>query len=238
MPADQPAGRIPARRPDHRSLAHRTPPVTPVHHGREFEFTDNQGREYWWDQLSLPLRRRMLDRTGEIIEWWAYVYGDLPDRPYAVVLGQRGFAISRPTINRHGGPASQLLVWSLREASHRYARVTGVSPAAAGGGAAPGPAGAARPAAGCLPEHFRGFLGNLPPEAQQRLQQPFVAGDQVRECEYYYSGWPEGLDIWCFLAGSRSVTFASGTGRLVPGRPRAYTWELRCRRVDVAGSGH
>jgi hypothetical protein len=153
--------------------------------------------------------------------------------------------MSRPDLNQRGEPANRLLVWSLREHSHRSVRVAGVSA---------GDAPAHRPriegdrpdqerprvptatAKISLPERVRGFLGNLPQDAQLRLQEPFVNGDLVRESDYHYYGHPERLDIWCCLAGSRTVTFGSGTGVLVPGRTRAYSWDLTCRQAEVVGS--
>lgn len=235
MPADDRRDRMSGRPPapsGDRMTTRPGEPVTPVHPAGGLGFTDRPGREYWWERLDPNARTQLLDRVGEIIEWWAYVYGDGMDRPYAVVLGRRSLAMSRPDRDIQGGPTNRLLVWSLREHSHREVRVSGVS---GGAPAAPEWGHTVQQATITLPEHVRGFLGNLPVEAQQRLQEPFAGGDLVRESDLFYFGYPERFDFWCCLAGSRVVTFAAGTGLLLPGGQRAYAWELTCRQAQVAG---
>ena len=82
---------------------------------------------------------------------------------------------------------------------------------------------------------MRGFLGNLPVEAQARVQAPFVSDDVVQDSDHYYFGTDEELDVWCYFAGSRTVTFVSGH-RVAPAGapPHAVSWQLVCRQAEVA----
>jgi len=254
MPSDHPRDRLPtgdrypatgdrypARR---RGDDTRDRPAPATYQPGDLEFSDSPGREYWWERLDPNARRELLARVGDVLEWYAFRDPDHPDQAYAVVLGERGLAMTRPEPDR-GRVANKLLIWSLRESSHRQTRITGAGGGAVGGadagvdgagrqGAGPEPAGQASGAGTALDlsPDLRDFLGNLPAAAQRELQRPFVAGDRVRAHDYFYFGDPDRLDIWCCLAGARSVTFITGTGVRRPGR-RAYDWDLRCRRAEV-----
>jgi hypothetical protein len=82
---------------------------------------------------------------------------------------------------------------------------------------------------------LRSFLGNLPPEAQQRMQKPFLTNDSIVDSDYFYYGTDEDVSIWCYLAGHENVTFVSGR-RVAPdgAPPHATTWDLTCRYARLA----
>jgi hypothetical protein len=246
-------GGVPARRD--------TRPAPPVHSARTLGFSDSPGREYWWRMLDDRVKARIAEKVGPAIEWWAYHHSSEEDRPYAVVFGPRGLAVTRPTMNNAGRPAQLVQVRRFVPDSVRHAIVkqqpspifrpppagSPASGAARLGGAA-GPAGlggapgAARPGGAAplsqiklpLTGHMRGFLGNLPAEAQARLQEPFLSADPIQDSNFFYHGTDEELDVWCYLAGGRTVTFVSGR-RVAPAGapPHVASWQLICRRAEV-----
>lgn len=208
----------------------------PVHDAAVLGFVDQPGRDYWWRQLGEGLRDRMVARVGPIVEWWAYCHRTDSRRPYAVVFGERGLAVSTPTVNDRGGPAQLLTVVPFVPSSLRHAVVL-QKPARRPSGriALPGrsvaePGGEELP----LPARLRGFLGNLPAEAQSRLQWPFVNGDVFDRGDYHYSGDESEMDVWCYLAGHRCVTFVSGHGTGLSGPAHRASWRLICRQAEVA----
>ncbi len=82
---------------------------------------------------------------------------------------------------------------------------------------------------------MRGFLGNLPPEAQQLLQQPFVAGGRIEYYEFYYRGSEREMEVWCYLAGPSAVTFATGHRSAPPGAlPHEVDWDLKCYHAPLS----
>jgi hypothetical protein len=207
----------------------------PVHDGGALGFVDLPGREYWWDQLGVNVRDRMIARVGQIVEWWAYCDRTETRRPYAVVFGERGLAVCTPTVNDRGGPAQLLTVVPFVPLSLRHAIVV-QKPRRPGSGRPPIEGGATVPATTDipLPAHMRKFLGNLPAEAQSRLQWPFVNGDVLDRGDYHYSGSHDALDVWCYLAGRQSVTFVSGHGTGLSGPADRASWRLICRQAEVA----
>lgn len=210
-------------------------PEPPVYAARKLDFTDGPDRDYWWNLLGGVVRRRIEHKVGQPIEWWAWRHATEKDRPYAVVFGPKGLAVTTPTMNNVGRPAHLIKVWPFDPASVRYAIVQ-QQPF---GGSASGQDGhrAEAPDSGSrlpLTEGMRGFLGHLPVEAQARLQAPFLSDDQVQASDYHYYGTDERLNMWCYLAGARSVTFASGL-RVAPADapPQAATWDVICRMATV-----
>ncbi|WP_405535329.1 hypothetical protein OG787_13350 [Streptomyces sp. NBC_00075] len=208
----------------------------PVHDAGTLGFVDRPGREYWWRQLSAAARDRMVARVGPIVEWWAYCHRTDHERPYAVVFGERGLAVATPTVNDRGGPAQLLKVVPFVPSSLRHATVV-QKPArgrsarlALSGGAAPPEYGEELP----LSAPLRGFLGNLPAEAQARLQSPFVNGDEFDRGDFFYFGSDNEMDVWCYLAGRRWVTFVSGHGSALSGPAHRASWRLICRQAEVA----
>lgn len=223
-------GRSPAQRGGGLPAA-RSPAAPPLHAAGPLDLTDNPGRDHWWRMLGTAVQRRIAEKVGNTIEWWAYCDPVERDRPYAVVLGVNGLAVTKPTVNDAGRPAQVLSVRRLTPSSMRHALVTqrpsnqspGAGPAALGGGAPLG-----------LSKDMSGFLGNLPPEAQARLQGPFVTGDQVEEADYFYTQTNQRLHVWCYLAGRRAVTFVSGHRDAPQGAPaHLASWQLICRIAEV-----
>lgn len=230
--------RLPVRR-DGRCLPdHARGNASPNYVARKLGFVEVQGRDHWRNRLDDAAWATACERAGEIIDWWAYVKSD---RPYAVVLGRQGLVVTKPWLNDHGAPTSNLIQrWPLAPQSHSEETVTERSGAVVSNypsTSSPNPIATSRATVN-LNDDLRGVLGNLPIAAQEILQKPFVSGDLVRESDYFYYGGEESFDLWCFLAGNRSITFASGRGLRVPGsQPASYSWRgLICRQADVVGS--
>ncbi|MFE4539063.1 hypothetical protein ACFRKB_29040 [Streptomyces scopuliridis] len=222
------SGRFPAPRP---SVG------APVHDAGTLGFVDRPGRDYWWRQLSEAVRDRMIARVGPMVEWWAYCHRTDNERPYAVVFGERGLAVSTPTLNDRGGPAQLLTVTPFVPSSLRHAVVVQKPTRARPGRVAlPGASAPERRGGEELPlsARMRGFLGNLPVEAQSRLQWPFVNGDVFDHGDFHYSGDGDEMDVWCYLAGRRWVTFVSGHGTALSGPAHRASWRLICRQAEVA----
>ncbi len=234
-------------------------PAAPLHDPRELRFGGSVGtREELWEQLSEPVRQRVRERAGETIEWWAARYGD---RVSAVVFGTRALIVLEPTVNAAGRPATEVSTVVLDEASFRSARVTGESTPAGPAGPAGTPIAQARapqqpppprqqshqqlpsqsPQQHQLSADMSGFLGQLPPRAQQLLQDPFAApAGRLRYDFYYYMahrghGFGGGtLHVWCYLADNRTATFCAGVGHGYRDGGGAASWELTCWRAAVA----
>lgn len=229
-PPERPGSRVPARRPE--------PSVPPVHAARKLGFADAPGREHWWGLIGEAVKRKIEDKVGRPIEWWAHRHATERERPYAVVFGPKGLAVTKPTRNNAGGPAQLLKVWPFDPASVCYAIVE-QRPSSASSASGPDRTGQRDGASAPdfrlpLTEDMRGFLGNLPVEAQGRLQVPFLDDDPVQASDYYYCGSDERLNVWCFLAGARTVTFATGLRVAQAGvPPQAATWDMICRMATI-----
>ncbi|MER6917140.1 hypothetical protein ABT354_36330 [Streptomyces sp. NPDC000594] len=208
----------------------------PVHGAGQLGFVQRPGRDHWWEELSPKVRDRMVSRVGPVVEWWAYCHHTDERRPYAVVFGERGLAECTPTVNDRGGPAQLITVVPFVPSSLRHAVVIQrAGPPPSGGPPLPGVDTAERPTGEVpLTERMRGFIGNLPPEAQSRLQWPFANGDTPVRSDLHYSGGADELDIWCYLAGRRWVTFVSGHGSGLSGPAHRASWRLVCRQAEVA----
>jgi len=222
----------PARRGSRVPAQRRTPPV---HNARKLDFTDGPDREYWWGLIGEEVRRRIEQKVGQRVEWWAWRHPTEKERPYAVVLGPNGLAVTTPTMNNAGRPAHLLKVRPFDPVSMSYG-VVHQEPSVRSGPARPGHRAEPTNAGPQLPltEDMRGFLGNLPLQAQVGLQEPFLDGDSVQDSDYYYYGSEERMNVWCYLAGARTVTFASGL-RVAPAGapPQAAAWDMICRKATV-----
>ncbi|MEE6259393.1 hypothetical protein [Plantactinospora sonchi] len=213
----------------------------PVHSARDLGFTGIPGRNHWWQLIDDKLKTRIHDRVGPTVEWWAYHHATYQDRAYVVVLGPHGLAVTTPTVNDAGRPAQLLQVRRFVPGSLRHVIVrqqpqwTGPATGAAGRTSIGGPGTAPPEPRLALTEDVRGFLGNLPTEAQARLQAPFLGADPVQASDYFYEGSAEQLDVWCYLAGGRTVTFASGRRVAAAGAPpQAASWQVICRQAEIA----
>ncbi|BCJ45078.1 hypothetical protein GCM10010168_68780 [Actinoplanes ianthinogenes] len=203
------------------------PVAVPLHRPDRFGFVPGGDRDHWWGRLGADIRQRIGAAAGPTIDWWAWRH-DANDQPYAVVLGTDALVTSIP--DRHGRQEltlHRLVPDSLTEAhvQQRPADAARIGEVADDQAAAPSLT---------ISEGVRGFLGNLPAEAQQLMQEPFVTGDRVRSDSCHYFGTDEDVAVWCFLAGRAHVTFVSGR-RLAPAGapPHAATWDLICRRARV-----
>ncbi|MQS08387.1 hypothetical protein [Streptomyces alkaliphilus] len=207
-----------------------------MHDAGVLGLADRPGRDHWWAQLGPAVRERIAARVGPTVEWWADCHSVHVRRPHAVVLGERGLALCTPTVNDRGGPAQALTVLPFVPASLRHAVVvTRPRRRRVGRPALPGDAPSAETSADLpLSGRMRGFLGNLPAEAQARAQWPFANGDVLDRSDFHYSGTQDTLDVWCYLAGRRWVTFVSGNGSGLSGPAHRASWQLVCRRAEVA----
>ena len=208
----------------------------PVHEARKLEFDTGPDRDYWWGLISEAVRQRIEQKVGKRVEWWAWRHPTEKERPYAVVFGPRGLAVTTPTMNNAGRPAHLVKVRPFDPTSMSYGLVH-QDPSGRSGPVRHGHRAETANADPqlLLTQDMRGFLGNLPVDAQVGLQEPFLNGDLVQDSDYYYYGSDERLNVWCYLAGTRTVTFASGLRVSPAGAPtQAATWDLTCRKATVA----
>jgi hypothetical protein len=203
-----------------------------VYEARTLGFVSDHDREYWWTQISDTVRERIASDAGPTIEWWAYRHGVERDRAYAVVLGRRALVVTTPRRSDEGTPKQRVHPYRFVPGSLRQVPVT-QRPSRVSEPPGLGLVGAASPLL-AIAHDLRGFLGNLPPEAQQRMQKPFLTGDSIVDSGYFYYGSDEDLSIWCYLAGHDNVTFVSGR-RVAPvgSPPHATSWDLICRHARV-----
>jgi hypothetical protein len=229
-------------------------PTSPVHEAGELRFgTMAATREELWGQLTPALREKVNQRMGRRLEWWASQYDG---RINAVVLGTQALIVLDPTVNDAGRPATEIKTIRLDEASLRSARVTG--PGATPSSAHQAQPNPAAPAAGHsqpgdppaapvseltlrLGPDISGFLGQLPPRAQQLMQEPFLTTPYALVCDNYYVRRGDShsingatLDVWGYVTDYRTLTFCAGVGHRYREPAGPSTWELTCWRLKVA----
>ncbi|GAB1332042.1 hypothetical protein ACE1SV_63810 [Streptomyces sennicomposti] len=189
-------------------------------------------RQACWDSLPMPARDRLVERAGQIIEWWADQDPSAGGRPYAVVFGERGLALAEPRINTEHKPVYKISCLVLDPSSFRYVTVDHRPPPASPG---PPPAGASAPPEIGLDDATKGVLGNLPQKVQELLQAPFLAGQKILVRPFHYEGNDHRLDMFgLVLAGPRDVTAAVGTKEVPVGHTDATAhWALTCYRASV-----
>lgn len=198
------------------------------HDAAGLEFVAGEDRDSWWALFSEQTRQRLTDFAGPVLDWWAYTYSDSGGRPYAVVFGEGGLVVTTPKLNEAGAPSHRLDVWSFIPSSVRDLEVTDRAGLTTDDTPRRGTSGA--PLQDELNPQMRGFLGNLPVEAQQRLQQPFLTRDSLMSSGFHYYGSDTVLEARCYLAGRNSVTFARGRKTVDLGQ---VTWQLTCWRANV-----
>jgi hypothetical protein len=196
-------------------------------------------RDECWKMIGAPVRDRIRQRSGEIIEWWAGIPDGSANRPIAVVVGRNAAVFAEPQLNSEQRPVYVLAVYdldfgSIREGpvEHRPARDSRLRLKPRPG---PAPVSHGPPVQG-LTDSARGVLGNLPRRAQELLQTPFLT-DEVLRCEWHYEGSAHGLDMFgIVLAGARELTLATGTKDIPAGHTESSAhWSLRCYRATVTG---
>lgn len=222
-------------RPQRPGAALSKPAGGPIHHGTEMSLSSGRpGRDQCWTMLGERVRARILDHAGPVIEWWAQEDSSAGDgRPYAVVFGERGLGVAEPRLNTEHRPVYTVSAYLLD--SFRHQVIDHRPPPRRSGQPARGPAGPPRGPDIGLDRGAKGLLGNLPPEAQELMQAPFLGGQEILRSAWYYEGKPHHLTVFMlFLAGPRDVTVATGT-KIVPAGHTDETahWSLTCRRASV-----
>jgi len=199
-------------------------------------------RDDCWKMIGAPVRDRIKQRSGEIIEWWAGIPDGSDGRPIAVVVGRNAAVFAEPRLNTEQRPVYVLAVYdldfgSIREGpvEHRPARDSRLrlKPRT---GQTPAPQAPPSPPVQGLTASARGVLGNLPQRAQELLQAPFLTAEVLR-CEWHYEGSAHRLDMFgIVLAGERELTLATGTKDVPSGHTETSAhWSLRCYRATVTG---
>ncbi|MEO5876760.1 MAG: hypothetical protein ABIS86_21105 [Streptosporangiaceae bacterium] len=195
-------------------------------------------RDELWARISPAVQGRLTGHAGTVIEWFADEDTSDPGRrPFAVLYGDRGLAFAEPRLNTEHRPVYAISRYELDPASYKRFDLDHRPPPTA----APRWTGPATPSAGppapdiALNQNAKNVLGNLPAKAQELLQAPFLGGEPVRDCNWYYLGHPHHLTMFFFfIAGPRSVTAATGTKLIPVGHTDATAhWSLRCHRTSV-----
>ena len=137
-------------------------------------------REECWQRLSPGIQRRVHERVGTWLDWWAT---DQSGRVNAVVLGTRALVVVTPTVNAAGRPAYELVTVHLRESSFRSAPIhaPGMPPQPPTAADAPVLSAGSRR----LDESVNAFLRVLPVRAQVLLQEPFVTDARPLQRDWY-----------------------------------------------------
>lgn len=223
-----------------------SPPSVRLHEAGPLSYRDVLDRDECWAQLSDPVRQRLTDRVGPVLDWWAIQNSD--GRVHAVVLGPAGLAIAEPTVNTGGAPAHRLQVFPLVPDSFRFLEVT--QPPGSGarggwrrsGGQLPGPAAGEPADVPGLDAEMLAFLGNLPARAQTFLQAPFAGRRRRVEYERYYlrTERPDAVELYvgCYLTDLEVLTFVSGYRHSAYGAAEELGgWRLTCRQAKLDRPG-
>ena len=209
----------------------------PVYRPGPLEFVDAISPEEAWGLISAPVRTRVNQRAGRVVEWWAWTSDD--GRPHALVLGEEALVSATPTITAQGRPAHVVECVRLRRDSARTVTIHEDTLGRSRRVRAPNGA-EGRPAAAVpLPDDMQAFLGNLPDRAQRLLQEPFLAQGELHSGYHYYltaasSGFgPKNLKVICFLHDHRWLTCLAGKAVTYSDGFDQARWELVCRRIAV-----
>ena len=156
------------------------PVPLPVYDPRKLTFGTAGGRDHWWNELSSKVRDRIEAVAGPRIEWWAFQHASERDRAYAVVLGPFALVVTKPERSNTGSPTQKLYPYRFVPGTLKHATVIQrPEPTSVGGGRGRTDRGLTVATRGLPITHdMGGFLGNLPAEAQERLQGPFL-GDKA-----------------------------------------------------------
>ncbi|RSN51611.1 hypothetical protein [Actinomadura sp. WAC 06369] len=204
-----------------------------VHRPGEMSLGGDGTRTQHWESIGPRTRRRLAELSGTAIDWFANVDGSSGDgRSYAVTFGESGLSIAEPRVNTDHRPVYAISSFQFAPGSLRHVQVHHRPGPRAAGPSAPGEA---PPDLG-LTRLARGVLGNLPPQAQELLQAPFLSGRQVQSNDWYYQGFEHRFDVFFFyLAGAKDVTVAAGSMIVPAGHtPATAHWTLTCYRASVA----
>jgi hypothetical protein len=240
---EQSRGRPAAQRPASGGVerAPAAPSMPGAHEAAPLGFVSSPDRFHWWGELHDDVKAYVERKVGPAIEWWADLHERERDRPYAVVLGPNGLAVTTPRVNNQGQRTQTVRIDPFVPSSIKHAVVLQQATKPRGGLRSLVSRGKDEQSQQSVPpqlnltQEMRGVLGNLPLEAQQRLQTPFLGAQAITHYRFYYYGNDEELDLWCYLAGDKTVTFATGHRTLPNGvDPQHASWRLTCYQADVA----
>ncbi|RJL32095.1 hypothetical protein D5H75_16875 [Bailinhaonella thermotolerans] len=226
----------PAPVPDRRrsAVARRGGGPAPIHEAGRLELAPGPLRHDHLKTIGERAKTRLEAHAGRIVDWYAAKAPDDPyGRAYAVVFGERALCFARPRV-REGRRVYAVSAYVLDPDSHKRVEIVHAP------GAAAAPAGAWVPGGGHrilgLRTDAYEVLGTLPPRAQELLQAPFLAGQSVHDCDWYYEGYRDYLEMFMiYLAGRQDVTVLCGSRKIPPGHSEADAhWRAVCHRAKVA----
>ncbi|MBO3747400.1 hypothetical protein J5X84_15085 [Streptosporangiaceae bacterium NEAU-GS5] len=215
--------------------------VAPIYAGEEITFEPGPLRDECWQRLGPSVGRVLRTHAGAVIEWSAGIDGatDAGGRPRAVVLGDQGLCFADPRLDADGRPVYVVSMCVLNPQSFRRFKVD-YRPGStlANGGRRPWDPrrpGSGKPAIAGLAADDIGLIGNLPPQAQELLQIPFLDGAKVLRAAWHYEGSKTYLDnFMVVLAGRRDITAAYGRKTVPAGHSdETAHWLLTCVQAGV-----
>lgn len=218
------------------ALAH--PGQTPVHGRAAPSWTDAPlTREECLQLLPAKVRDTVFERVGASIEWWATDLNH--DGVMLVAFGSKALVVVQPAVGREGKPAFKLETIHLEDKTRRRAHLKEVATAVKPASQAPQGVGQARLAQRLTP--MRGFLGLLPPRAQELMQEPFLGGTDELDTDYLIfrhgpADAPGGsmVNLWGYITDRRVLTVCSGVGHGYRDGTGVASWDLNCWRVETA----
>lgn len=232
-----PVGGRDLQRPAGRSIAMSAAAV-PIHRAERLSFVHTPDRDEAWRLLGTSVRERLHHRAGIVADWWAYTSDE--GRVHAVVLGGRAMVSATPTVNQRGGPAHLVEAVRLRAGSARTVAIVEDTNGSVNSAGASCDVWRGAPSMNAsLSAGMRGFLGNLPAQAQRALQEPFLGTDQLYYGYHYNrtastSGFgEERLQVFAYLYDRAWLTCLSGTGTTFGDAFDRARWDLVCRRAAV-----
>lgn len=203
--------------------------------------SNKPARDAAWQSLGPVIRDRLRQRAGTSIEWWARIDPSADDRRIqAVIFGTNGLFTAQPRLDADHKPVYAITGFQIDPTSLRHtvidhrpprkprrSRTEKSTPDARAADPDDAPAG--------LGIHARGLLGNLPPQAQELLQEPFHRGQEVRSCDWYYQGFEHDIKVFIlYLAGAHDLTVATGKKLIPAGRTDATAhWSLKIHHATV-----
>lgn len=230
-----PAVPDPSPLPDRRRAAvvRRGGGPAPIHEAGHLEVSPGPLRHDLLRTIGEQTKVRLEAHAGRIVDWYASTAHDDPyERAYAVVFGERALCFARPRL--HGEKRVYAIsAYVLDPDSHQRMEIVHTPDAGASEARRP-----ERPRAwsilGLRSDAYE-VLGTLPPKAQELLQSPFLAGQSVRECDWYYEGYQDYLEMFMiYLTGRDDVTVLCGSRKIPPGHTEATAhWRAVCHRAKV-----
>jgi len=214
-------------------------PIPRIYSPAELEFAHIPDRHECWYRLSEPVRELLTERAGGILAWWAAP--DDQGRTWAVVLGTKALITPTPSLNSSDGPNTEVrTIVSLEPSSLRETEIRQPiawrSPNSPHRGFDPVQLEPAHTVQ--LDPTVAALVGNLPPQAQAFLQEPFLGRREnfQQSCYYFRTLYTNSAQLFvgAYLAGVHHLTFVSGTRFTPTGvSDEASEWQLVCCRATV-----